>query len=251
MFCRLFPAGTPLACALVGTRRPRRIGELAWAAAKLARDTYINDPSTDFHEMTAAIAGIKRKQAKSLGLGKIYGMGGLKLCRELGLPTQMIEKRIFDRDKREWKTIKDVFVEAPGPEALRIIAAFDTKVPFASKMLRADSDQAEELGFIRTASGRRGRFEMSAEGKYLWTHKALNKRILGSAADQTKEACCQLDAAGIYLQIQIYDETDSSIASRAQAFQIREIMENCTRMVVPSKVDLEIGPNWGQAKEAA
>jgi hypothetical protein len=40
---------------------------------------YQNDPNTDFHQMVADMAGIKRKAAKTIGLGLMYGMGILPL----------------------------------------------------------------------------------------------------------------------------------------------------------------------------
>ena len=41
-------------------------------------DAY-NDGSADFHQMIADMAGIERKQAKTINLGIMYGMGKNKL----------------------------------------------------------------------------------------------------------------------------------------------------------------------------
>ncbi len=40
---------------------------------------YNNDPATDFHTMVAEMANIPRKQAKTINLGMMYGMGVNKL----------------------------------------------------------------------------------------------------------------------------------------------------------------------------
>jgi DNA polymerase I-like protein with 3'-5' exonuclease and polymerase domains len=226
---------------------PRRIGPVAHSAALEAARRYTDDPSTDFHEMMAEMSGLAakygpkkgRKYAKSLGLGKIYGMGGVKLCRSLDLPTQ------FKSVKRSGRFVE---AEVAGDEGQAIMDRFDAKVPFASAMLRADSNQAEKVGFIRTLSKRRCRCRKNDDGSYDWLYKMLNRRIQGSAADQTKEAVCALDAAGYYIQIQVHDEIDGSVADAAEARRMAEIMEQCMPLMVPSKVDVEIGPNWGEVK---
>ena len=46
---------------------------------------YHDDPDTDFHQMVADMAGITRKQAKTIGLGLMYGMGKAKLAVSLDL----------------------------------------------------------------------------------------------------------------------------------------------------------------------
>ena len=38
------------------------------------------------------------------------------------------------------------------------------------------------------------------------------------------------------------------LSSTSQEDKIIEIMENCLEMEIPSKVDLAIGNNWGEAK---
>ncbi len=85
--------------------------------------------------------------------------------------------------------------------------------------------------------------------KRAFTYKALNKLIQGSAADQTKAAMVALADEGILPMIQVHDELDISVESEAQAKQITEIMENCVKLEVPSIVDAEFGPNWGEAKQ--
>jgi len=46
-------------------------------------DAYKNDPNTDFHQMVADMAGIGRKQAKTLGLSILYGAGKIRLLHSL------------------------------------------------------------------------------------------------------------------------------------------------------------------------
>lgn len=164
------------------------------------------------------------------------------MCVQLGLPTMKVTKTFGGREK-SW--------EAAGPDGQTIINNFDREVPFAKAMLDADKRQAEELGFVRTYTERRLHFEPSKydDTKYDRPYKALNKRIQGSAADQTKIALVELDRAGHYIQIQVHDEIDGSYGDVAEAKRAAELMRDCVPMKVPSKVDLEVGPSWGTAKE--
>ena len=53
---------------------------------------------------------------------------------------------------------------------------------------------------------------------------------------------------GILPMIQIHDELALSISSREQADTIMDVMQNCVELNVPSVVDAELGPSWGEAK---
>jgi DNA polymerase I-like protein with 3'-5' exonuclease and polymerase domains len=80
------------------------------------------------------------------------------------------------------------------------------------------------------------------------TYKGLNRLIQGSAADQTKMAMVALHEAGENLLLQVHDELVLSVKDRAQAERAAEIMATCVKMEIPSRVDVEVGPNWGEAK---
>ena len=49
--------------------------------------------------------------------------------------------------------------------------------------------------------------------------------------------------------IQVHDELDVSVGDAETAAKIKEIMETCVDMQIPSVVDAEFGPNWGEAKK--
>ena len=53
---------------------------------------------------------------------------------------------------------------------------------------------------------------------------------------------------GITPMIQVHDELDVSVESQAQAKRITELMQDCVGLEVPSIIDAEFGPNWGEAK---
>ena len=62
----------------------------------------------------------------------------------------------------------------------------------------------------------------------------------------TKKAMVDLYEEGIVSHIQVHDELNCSIESKEQASRIKEVMENTVELKVPLKVDMEIGPSWGE-----
>jgi len=201
-----------------------------------------NTGDADFHQVVADMAGIERKQAKTINLGLMYGMGKNKLMSELGLQKESAEK---------------------------LIRQYHAKAPFVKKLMDNVTRKAEDRGKIRTLGGRACHFDLwqptqfgifrplpleQARKEYdeplkrAFTYKALNKLIQGSAADMTKKSMVALYENGIVPHIQIHDEVDISVESDAQAEQIIEIMESAVELKVPNKVDYEHGANWGEIK---
>lgn len=213
--------------------------------ADAMRAAYHADPDTDFHQMVADMAGIKRKQAKTIGLGLMYGMGKAKLADQLDLTVD---------------------------EASELITLFHERVPFLRSTISAVQrriDHPASGGAIRTVLGRKCRFPLweptewgvnkalpheEAVLKYgprikrAMTYKGLNRLIQGSAADQTKAAMLALHKAGIPMLLQVHDELALSVKTRDEAQAAAEIMRDAIRLDVPSRVDLEIGESWGDAK---
>ena len=204
-------------------------------------DAY-NAGDADFHQVVADMAGIERKQAKTINLGLMYGMGKNKLMAELGLMKESAEK---------------------------LIRQYHSKAPFVKQLMDNVSRKANDRGKIRTLGGRACHFDLwqpvqfgvfkplpleMARKEYdeplkrAFTYKALNKLIQGSAADMTKKSMVALYKNGIIPHIQIHDEVDISIESQKQAEDIIEIMESAVKLKVPNKVDYEKGANWGEIK---
>jgi DNA polymerase I-like protein with 3'-5' exonuclease and polymerase domains len=204
---------------------------------------YNKDSRTDFHQMAADIVGVPRKQAKDINLGLFYGMGSNKLASSLGLEIE---------------------------DAQELFSRYHQKVPFVKELSNYAINRSSQRGVIRTLLGRRCRFDKWEPNKYgtwkpmtykeayaehgpaikrAFTYKALNKLIQGSAADQTKTAMVALAEEGILPMIQVHDELDVSVTDAKQCKKIVEIMEECVQLEVPSVVDAELGPNWGEAKQ--
>ena len=186
-------------------------------------EAYAN-ADADFHQTVADLVGIDRKQAKTIGLGLMYGMGKNKLANMLGLG--------FD-------------------EASALIGKFNRRAPFVKMLSDRCMKKANEEGVIRTKLGRKCRFDMweprdfgihtpetfeNASAKYgannikrAFTYKALNRLIQGSAADQTKQAIVACVDLGYLPLLQIHDE----LCFNVQEDDVKKIvraMEDCVKL---------------------
>lgn len=219
------------------------------------RAQYHANPDTDYHEyvieMIRAITAIilDRKPAKNMNFGLIYGMGIPKLMRSLGL----------DKKKGE-----------------ELFAAYHKAIPYAKAAMEETSRMAAEQGYITTVLGRRSRFDLwepngkREEGiialpydmairhygdiRRAHTHKALNRRLQGSAADLIKKAMlkCWEDGVFDYVgvpRLTVHDELDFSDAQGAAADEafayMKHILETALPLRIPVRVDAEVGPDWG------
>lgn len=228
------------------SQEPRLVAHYAYLlqlpGAEAFHTAYQKDRLTDFHQIAADLVGVDRKKAKNINLGLFYGMGKGKLADQLGLSIE---------------------------EANELFGQYHAAVPFVRRLSEHCMQRADRKGVIRTLLGRKCRFERweprrfgggmpkthadalneyGPEIKRAFTYKALNKLIQGSAADQTKKAMLSLYQEGILPMLQVHDELDVAVESEAQAERIIQIMENCVELSVPSIVDGEFGPTWGEAK---
>jgi DNA polymerase I-like protein with 3'-5' exonuclease and polymerase domains len=190
-------------------------GEAAWAAWDKAEQKKVREP------------------IKQTWLGLSYGMGAAKLCRRLGLAT-------------EWKFSerRGQMVEVAGPEGQALFDLFNSKAPFLKELANLAQNKARRVGHIRTVLGRRCRFPL-VDGQYEWCHKALNRVIQGSSADQMKKAMVDADDAGVRLLLQVHDELDLTVWDRKEGEKLSEIMVAAAPCSVPHVVDLEFGKSWG------
>lgn len=229
------------ACADYSQQEPRLLTHYAELAncsgAATAAQRYRDDPLMDNHAMMAELTGLPRKKAKNIFLGKCYGMGGAKLCHDIDLPTEWMFSKRLGR-----------MIEVAGKEGKAILDQFDKRAPYVKKLADKCEQRAKEKGFITTLSGRRCRFPKNDKGEFDWCHKALNRLIQGGSGDQTKKAMVDADRAGFALQLQVHDELDQTVTDRAHAEGLAEVMRATYPLRVPSRVDVEVGPSWGEAK---
>jgi len=211
--------------------------------ANIFMDKYNEGKDMDFHKIVADLADIPRDLAKTINLGKFYGMGKNKLKAELGVGDEKAQK---------------------------IIDAYESKVPFVKQLTLQVSQRAQESGRIRTLLGRMCRFPLWEPSYFgihkplkhedaikehgpgirrAYTYKALNKLIQGSAADMIKKAMIDLHKEKITPLIQIHDELNISIENKEQSKKVIEIMEEAVKLKVPNKVDYEVGEHWGSIQK--
>lgn len=202
-----------------------------------------HEGNADFHQMVADMANIPRKQAKTVNLGIMYGMGKGKLAN-----------------------VMDIDID----EASSLLETYNQKVPFLKSLSEKAMDRAKDHGVIRTWLGRKCRFDMYEPVSYgfnkalpmeeaikeygskgrirrAFTYKALNRLIQGSSADQTKKAMVECYKEGLCPTLTVHDELCFNIENQKQADRIVEIMTTCIpNLKIPFEVDTALCDNWGE-----
>jgi len=218
------------------------------------RQRYQDDPATDYHEATRQLiythTGVllERGPTKNINFGLAYGMQPRKLAQTLGMT-----------------------VEAATP----LFDAYHRGVPFVQATFDKYARIARALGEVRTILGRRRRFPLFGPRSYehstagapydeavkLWgednlrrldTHKGLNQRLQGSAADIMKKAMVDCFESGVCAEmgvplLTVHDELGfSAPLNCAGSSTVREIMETCVPLKVPLLCAPSVGPTWGE-----
>jgi len=226
----------------------------------------------DFHQIVADMANISRKQAKTINLGLFYGMGKIKLQKELGLD-QAKAKSLFNEYHRRVPFVRDLSQQLIqfSKENKLLFTLYDRFCRFdkwetTNKEWNPEINRFNEVPLYTEEQAREAfkaemldKFkENKIDPNYMdyferyytpaFTYKALNRLIQGSAADMTKKAMVDLHEKGIIPHIQIHDELCLSIKSKEQRITVQETMEQAISLEVKNKVDYEFGPNWGIIK---
>ena len=226
----------------------------------------------DFHQIVADMAKISRTQAKTINLGLFYGMGKLKLQKELGLD-RVNARKLFDEyhnkvpfvrqlsqdliqfakdnrllftlhdrfcrfnkwetTDREWNPETNRFNEVPLYTEQEARQAFKAEILEKYKENKVDKDYMDHFEKYYTPA---------------FTYKALNRLIQGSAADMTKKAMVDLYERGIVPHIQIHDELCLSVKSEEDIQTVKEVMESTIILEIKNKVNYKKGKNWGIIK---
>jgi DNA polymerase I-like protein with 3'-5' exonuclease and polymerase domains len=225
----------------------------------------------DFHQIVAEMANISRKQAKTINLGLFYGMGKIKLQKELGLD-QSKARALFNEYHSRVPFVRDLSQQLIqfAKENRLLFTLHDRFCRFdkwetTNKEWNPETNRFNEVPLYTEAQAREAfkgemldKFkENKIDPNYMdyferyytpaFTYKALNRLIQGSAADMTKKAMVDLYEKGIIPHIQIHDELCFSTTDH-ESEMIRETMEQTIPLEVKNKVDYESGPNWGTIK---
>lgn len=225
-------------------------------AGEDVRAMFNADPSIDYHDFTQNLiheqigVWIDRKPIKNINFGLIYGMGVSALCDGMGLSKK---------------------------EGTSLVKSYHEGVPFAKATMDHYMELAQSTGYVQTILGRKSRFETWEPAKWTkdaiplpyerailkWgnivraqTHKALNRRLQGSAADMMKMAMIQCYEDGVFdyigvPRLTVHDELDFSDPGGVDdGFkEMQRIMETALPLKIPVKADGEIGPDWGHVKD--
>jgi len=211
---------------------------------------YSNDPvlleafekEEDIHARTATeifdvhpdmVTPEMRRMAKTINFGIIYGMGQIKLAKELAINKKMAQVYLDNYYKR-YKGVKD----------------------FKEKII----SQAKEDGYVTTLLKRRrylpnidsdnGNIRSEAE------RAAVNTPIQGTAADLIKMAMIniseklKIDNLMSKMLLQVHDELIFEIPYdelNVVKSIVKNEMESVYPLSVPLKVDINWGKNWDEA----
>lgn len=192
-----------------------------------------------------------RRPTKTINFGLIYGMSKKELIKRLKLTVA---------------------------EGNRVFEAYHGAAPFIRKTMEEASNEARAFGNVQTILGRRSDFMLYGPAQYdpgaqglpyeqaimkygavelAYTHKALNRKLQGGAADVMKKAMVDCYEAGVFAEdacgipiLTVHDELDfedMNAPDNPAWEEMRQIMQNCVKLKVPVRIDESVGPSWGEA----
>lgn len=243
------------------------------AGSEELRAEYNANPRTDYHDNTyyrlCPFMGWDendnetrkkyRKPVKNINFGLLYGMGKAKLGRSI---MEYFKGNLSKQD------IDQLFT------------AYHSANPYVKETMDDVASFAQHEGYIETILKRRSWFEkwepidVDYENRATplnyelalkrWghqiqrshTHKAINRKLQGSAADAIKKGMHACMKAGVFdvigvPKLQVHDELDFSVPDdtsqmREGFAEMRRLLATSLDVKVPILVDSGRGPNWGE-----
>lgn len=227
------------------------------------RAIYAKDPTADYHaivgELIKKLTGLDldRLRVKTINFGIIYGMALNSLATALDLPKS---------------------------EAAKLLKDYHEAAPYARETMDLCANEVHTTGMVRTLLYRASDFNQwgpkgwDAEGRAtprsyeaacnIWgrynierqhTHKALNRKLQGSAADIMKKAMVDAWEGGLFHDsacgvpiLTVHDELDfedRGDPDNPAWTELVHTMENCVASLlkVPLLVDMGTGVTWAEA----
>ncbi len=187
------------------------------------RASYQQDKNMDYHQRVMDSTGFKRRQAKNLNFGGMYGIGVATAAELFG-----------------WTT----------DDATQFLAGYHKAAPYIKNTRRRVSDVVADRGYLFTLLGRKARIHPTRS-----LYSMFNRLIQGSAADVMKKSMVDAEKAGIFdylkLHMTVHDEMDVSYpltkAGDEALAELKHIMEETVKLDVPLLVDCHTGANWAEA----
>lgn len=206
-------------------------------AFKRGEDIHYRTAVEMFGEKDAAH---KRRIAKVINFGILYGMGPHRLSESAGISLQ---------------------------EARDYIDQYFALLPNIARYVAEQERRVEKEGFVETLYGRRRYFRnfhlMNPREKAEALRQGVNMPIQGSQADLLKLAMLRVDEylgktyglgadAAVKMLLQVHDElvfeTEKDVLEKAMA-GIRPIMESVGELSVPLAVNVAVGKRWGELEK--
>lgn len=237
--------------------------KLGCRGAERAADMYRNNPKTDFHNLVVELTGLTRRQAKDVNFAKAFGAGIPKFAIMTNMTFEDAESTMNQYDK-EMPFVKEAaqLCEKSAQRNGYIRLVDGARAHFDDWEAAWLSKEERDAGWRSHRPMAPARIEeaqrRTADENHPWygkrlkrshTHKAMNRRIQGSAARQMKIAMAGCWEEGIMPMLQMHDELAFSLPlEKKLQDRVVEIMVTAIKTNVPFIVDAEWGPSWGEAK---
>jgi DNA polymerase-1 len=212
--------------------------------AHLSRDQGLLDAfdrDEDIHSSTASqVYGVAldqvtpemRRLAKVMNFGIIYGLSAHGMTMQTDIPYK---------------------------ESAAFIQSYLGKYPGIRDYVEKTKQEARDKGYVETLSGRRrylpeinhSNFQVRQAAERM----AINMPVQGTAADVIKIAMVRIhkrmhdEGVTSLMLLQVHDELIFETPPEemeAMKAMLLELMPAAMELVVPLKVDLKVGPNWGE-----
>ena len=210
------------------------------AKEKTLQQAFLNDE--DIHTSTAAtifnlplneIDDAKRRKAKTINFGIIYGISPFGLAKQLSISRE---------------------------EAKQFIDTYFDKFPEILNYMEETKNFTRKNGFVITPFGRKcqipGILNRNNNIKNYAERAAINAPIQGGAADIIKAAMIRLPnhllEAGLKTKmiLQVHDElifeAPEKELEQSQSI-IKDVMENTVKLDIPLNIEIGYGKNWAEA----
>lgn len=179
-----------------------------------------------FEEPLEAITEEQRRFAKTINFGLLYGMTAYGLAKALSIEST---------------------------QAQTLIEKYFTAYPRLKEYRASLIQQAHDLGYVHTYSGRRIGLERNRSQRGWMERLALNAPMQGSAAEIIKLAMIALtepiQAHRSFLLLQVHDELvieapEEEVSRLAE--HLWTLMPQVASLSVPLEISVKIGTNWGE-----
>jgi DNA polymerase-1 len=200
---------------------------------RIGEDVHRRTASRIFSVPPEAVTAEQRARAKTINFGVIYGMGPMRLAREINISLE---------------------------EAKRFIEAYFATYPGVHQYTVESVNNARELGYTSTLLGRRRYLpELFSDNQGMRVaaeYMAVNTPVQGSSADLIKLAMINIhqrlrrEQLKTQMLLQVHDELVFEVPLAeldvVKSLVVEE-MERAVQLDVPIKADVGAGRNWFEA----